>query len=94
MEKDLRYIIVPAGVAGAYAAMVLFFFVIAMFGQDEFGYRFVPVVFATYPLSFMLQEHTRLLLIPSILIGGAANTAILFVLCWFIASLKESNQAK
>ena len=94
MEKLVRNLAIPAVVAGGYAGMVLFLFIVATTGHDEFGFRYIPVVFGTFPLSSFLQMHSNLLQTPSILIGGCVNMIALFALAWFFGQLKESSRTK
>jgi hypothetical protein len=79
-------------VAVAYASVVLCLFLLATFSTDEFGFRFIPVIVATSPLSrFVFQSSGNSI---SILVGGAVNTLVLFGLLKGIASLMASKAAK
>ena len=79
---------IPLIVALAYSAMVLCLLLLAVFTTDEFGFRFIPVIEATYPLSRVLYRSSNLFF--SILVGAVANTLLLFGLlkasAWLIAS--------
>ena len=67
----------PAIVACGYAGIVLCLLTLAMVTTDEFGYRFIPVLYSTYPWSYLIYQVTNITLIP-ILLGAAINTLILF----------------
>jgi hypothetical protein len=83
---------IPLIVAVAYASVVLCLFLLATFSTDEFGFRFIPVIVATSPLSrFVFQSSGNSI---SILVGGAVNTLVLFGLLKGIASLMASKAAK
>ena len=83
---------IPLIVAVAYASVVLCLFLLATFSTDEFGFRFIPVIVATAPLSrFVFQSSGNSI---SILVGGAVNTLVLFGLLKGIASLMASKAAK
>ena len=72
---------VPLMVAGFYAAIVLLLFTFAMASYDEFGFRFIPVLYATYPLSLFLEKQCALHnLFVSVAAGGAMNAGILYAL--------------
>jgi hypothetical protein len=83
---------IPLIVAAAYASMVLCLLLLAIFTQDEFGYRFIPAVVATSPLSRILYRSSNLLF--SIILGGAVNTLLLLGLLKGIALLMASRAAK
>jgi hypothetical protein len=82
----------PLTVAIAYASIVVCLFLVAMFTQDEFGFRFIPVIKATYPLSRILYRSSDILF--SIIVGGAANTLVLFGILKGTAFLMASKSAK
>jgi hypothetical protein len=83
---------IPLIVALAYASIVVCLFLLATFSQDEFGYRFIPAMAATSPLSRVVLQSSGIS-IP-ILLGGAVNTLVLFGLLKGIASLMASREAK
>jgi hypothetical protein len=95
----VSYSRVPLIVAGVYAAMVLFFLsfaiIVGIIGEDEFGYGGVPVLFATYPLGFLLYYKNHNFLF-SIGIGAGVNCAILYALLkafgYAIASSRKQNE--
>jgi len=88
----LTRIRIPLIGALVYASIVVFLFLLAIFTQDEFGFRFIPVIEATYPLSRVLYRSSNILI--SIIVGGAVNTLLLFGLLKGIASLVASRAAK
>jgi hypothetical protein len=75
-------------VALTYASIVACLFLLAIFTQDEFGFRFIPVIEATYPLSRVIYQSSDILL--PILVGAVVNTLLLYGLLkgvvWLIAS--------
>lgn len=77
MAKVLRSRI-PVIVATSYAAIVVCLLTLAVVTTDEFGYRFIPVMYATYPLSVLLDRGSYLFF--SIFLGGAVNALLLFAL--------------
>jgi hypothetical protein len=66
-------------VSGVYAAIVLCLLTLAMVTTDEFGFRFLPAFYLTYPWSWLIDATIPFvpLLLPVIL-GGAINTLILY----------------
>lgn len=80
----------PLIVAGSYAAIVLLLFVLALVIHDEFGFSFIPVLYATCPLSLFFEKHTRNLFI-AIGAGGAANAAVLYALMKIVGLIKTST---
>ncbi len=83
---------IPLIVALAYASIVVCLFLLAMFTQDEFGFRFIPVITATYPLSRVLYRSSNIFF--SIAVGGAVNTLVLYGLLKGTALLIASKSAK
>jgi hypothetical protein len=83
---------IPFIVALAYASIVACLFLLAIFTQDEFGFRFIPVIEATYPLSRVLYRNSDIFL--SILVGGAVNTLLLYGFLKGTALLIASRVAK
>ena len=83
---------IPLIVAVVYALIVLCMFLMATFSQDEFGYRFIPVIVATSPLSRVVFQNSGNSI--SFLVGAAVNTLLLFGLLKGIASLMASREAK
>jgi hypothetical protein len=79
-------------VAGSYAVIVLCLFILALVTRDEFGYRFIPVIYATWPLSFVLYKNSDIFF--SILIGGGVNTVILFALLKGVAYITAPSGTK
>jgi len=79
-------------VAVSYAVIVACLFALAMVTEDEFGFRFIPVIYATYPLSFLLQAQFGF--VPSIVAGAGINGSLLFALFTGIAHLRASLAAK
>ena len=82
----------PFAVAGLYAAIVIFLLILAMVTTDEFGFRFIPAIEATYPLSGALYQNSNILV--SIIVGGAVNTLLLFRLLKAAALLVSSRAPK
>ena len=58
-------------VAGSYAGIVLVLFGTALATSDEFGYSFLPALYATAPLSMLLGRRVGLLF--AILAGALVN---------------------
>jgi hypothetical protein len=83
---------IPLIVADVYASIVICLFLLADFSTDEFGYRFIPVFQATYPLSRILYRSANIFF--PIFVGGAVNTLVLFGLLKGIALLMASRAAK
>ena len=83
---------IPLIVALAYASMVVCLLLLAIFTQDEFGFRFIPVIEATYPLSRVLYRSSDIFF--SIIVGGAVNTLLLFGLLKGAALVVASRAAK
>jgi hypothetical protein len=83
---------IPLVVAASYASAVVFLLLVATFTTDEFGYRFIPVLTATFPLSLMIYGSTNIFL--SVFAGGAVNTLLLFALMEWILSLASPKAAK
>ena len=83
---------IPLIVAVAYASVVLCLFLLATFSTDEFGFRFIPVIVATSPLSRVVFQNSGNSI--SFLVGAAVNTLLLFGLLKGIASLMASKAAK
>jgi hypothetical protein len=83
---------IPLIVAVVYASVVLCLFLLAVFSIDEFGYRFIPVMVATSPLSRVVFQSSGNSI--SILVGGAVNTLVLFGLLKGITLLMASRAAK
>ena len=46
----------PLILAALYVLIVTFCMLFAMFTQDDFGFRVIPVIHATYPLSSQLAR--------------------------------------
>jgi len=88
MEKSFRSH-VPAVVACSYAAIVVCLFALAAVTTDEFGFRFLPALFAAYPSSFLLYKHFDLS--PAILAGGVINSVLLFVVFNGVALFRSSS---
>lgn len=82
----------PIALAGLYAAIVIFLLFVAMVTTDEFGFRFIPAIEATYPLSGVLYPSSNILV--SIIVGGAVNTLLLFGLLKAAALLVLSRAPK
>jgi hypothetical protein len=82
----------PFAAAGLYAAIVIFLLILAMVTTDEFGFRFIPAIEATYPLSGALYQNSNILV--SIIVGGAVNTLLLFGLLKAAALLVSSRAPK
>ena len=85
----------PLIVAGSYTAIVLLLFVLALVTHDEFGFRFIPVLYATYPLSLFFERH----IVPhnlfiAIAVGGITNAVALYVLMEIVSLIKTSRRAK
>lgn len=83
---------IPVIVAVAYAAIFLSLLTLAMVTTDEFGFRFIPVLWATYPLSRLLYRDSDILF--SAIVGGVVNTILLFALLKGIAFLRASSATK
>jgi hypothetical protein len=81
---------IPLIVAGAYALMVLCLFILAVVSHDDFGFRFIPVLYSTYPLSYLLYKHFDFL--PSIIAGEVVNTVVLFTLLKGVAYFRASSR--
>ena len=82
----------PLILAGCYAAIVLCLLILALVTHDEFGFRFIPVLYATYPLSRLLYKSSNILY--SIVIGGAINALLLFALLKGVAYLWVFGRTK
>jgi hypothetical protein len=82
---------IPLIVALVYASIVVCLLLIAIFTRDEFGFRFIPAIAATYPLSRVLYESSDIYI--SIIVGGAVNTLLLFGLLKGAAFLVASRGA-
>lgn len=72
----------PLTLTGCYVLAMLIFFVLAavagLSGQDEFGYSWVPLLYATFPLSLVLYKTHGFLF--SISVGAIVNAGILYAL--------------
>jgi hypothetical protein len=83
---------IPLILAGCYAALVLCLLILALVTHDEFGFRFIPVLYATYPLSRLFYTNSNILY--SILIGGTINAILLFALLKGVAYLWALSRTK
>jgi hypothetical protein len=83
---------IPSIVALAYASFVVCLLLLAIFTQDEFGFRFIPVIVATSPLSRVVFQNSAISI--SILVGGAVNTLVLYGLLKGAALMMASREAK
>ncbi len=79
----------PAIVACSYAAIVVCLFALAAVTTDEFGFRFIPALLATYPSSFLLYKHLDLS--PAILAGAVINSILLFLVFSGVALFRSSG---
>ncbi|HMF53080.1 MAG TPA: hypothetical protein VK593_01930 [Edaphobacter sp.] len=72
----------PLILAGTYAAIVLLLLVFALVVRDEFSFCFIPVTYATYPLSFFLSKHWHSGGVPGgiliFVISGGVNAGVLY----------------
>jgi hypothetical protein len=80
----------PLIVAGFYVAIVFLLFLFAVVTYDDFGYRLIPVLYITYPLSLFLERQN---LFVAIAAGCVANAVILYALMK-VVSLKASKGAQ
>ncbi|MGD0629080.1 MAG: hypothetical protein ABR987_07000 [Terracidiphilus sp.] len=83
---------IPLILAVVYASIILCMLLRATFSTDEFGYRFIPVMVATSPLSHVVFQNSGNS-VP-ILVGGAVNTLVLFGILKGAALLMASRAAK
>lgn len=84
---------VPLIVACCYSAIVLLLLIFAYVHQDEFGFSFIPVAYATAPLSLWLFKATSQFLV-AIGAGGVANAVILYALMKVADSARKSRSSK
>jgi hypothetical protein len=92
MTKTLRSR-APLIVACCYSAIILLLFIFAFADRDDFGYSFIPVAYATAPLSLWLSNATSQFLV-AIGVGGAANATILYALLKVADSVRKSREPK
>jgi hypothetical protein len=91
MRKILR-VWVPLIAAGLYVAFAGGFLVVAMTSTDEFGYRFIPPLFVSFPLSFLLSRQFEPM--PSVIVGAVVNTAAIFGILRFVATFRAPGAPK
>lgn len=81
----------PLVVTGLYVAIVLLLFVVALLGHDDFGFRFIPVIYATSPLSLLLGQSGLHNLFVEIAAGGVTNSAFLYALLSSVIALRRAE---
>jgi hypothetical protein len=69
---------IPLIAACSYLAILVLLLILAVVVHDEFGFSFIPLLYATFPLSRMLYRSSNILF--SIGIGGAVNACLLYAL--------------
>ncbi len=92
MTKTLRSR-VPLIVFCCYPAILLLLLIFAFVDRDEFGFSFIPVIYATGPLSLWLLKANSQFLV-AIYAGGTANAAILYALLKVADFARKSRASK
>ena len=91
---------VPLILAGLYVLIVTACMLFAMFTQDDFGFRFIPVIHATYPLSSLLLKSWDIFFSSLHLaelclsLCGVVNAGILYALAKILANSLTARHNK
>jgi hypothetical protein len=91
MKKPI-FMRLPVLAPAAYLIIVLLLFLVAWFEPDEFGFSFIPLIYATCPVSRLLYPPGEFL--TGVVAGAAVNAGILFVLFKAISLWKAGEEKK